>query len=143
MLEDILVPVGICVVLPVMCVWLSMRSRINRDNANKDVLLAAIEKNSELDVEKFMDKLSPKRKLLKEKLLSKLLWAVLSLMAGIAVLVSGSIIKAEAGGNDFILFFLIGGAALAIGIAFMVNFFVGRRMLAKEIEAEEKLKTQK
>jgi hypothetical protein len=27
---------------------------------------------------------------------------------------------------------------LAVGIAFLVNYYLGRKMLAKEIEAEEK-----
>lgn len=49
-LTGILVPIGICVVLPVLCVWLVMRAKINKDNANKEVLIAAINKNSELEI---------------------------------------------------------------------------------------------
>jgi len=32
---------------------------------------------------------------------------------------------------------LIGFPLLAIGIAFLVNYFVGKKLLAKEIEAEQ------
>lgn len=31
--------------------------------------------------------------------------------------------------------------SLAVGIAFLINFFVGRNMLAKEMEAERDAKT--
>ena len=33
--------------------------------------------------------------------------------------------------------YVIGSITLAIGIAFLVNYFVGKKLLAKEIEAEE------
>ena len=32
----------------------------------------------------------------------------------------------------------LGGSIFAIGIAFLVNYAVGKKLLAKEIEAEEK-----
>ena len=32
---------------------------------------------------------------------------------------------------------IIGLILLAVGIAFLINYFVGKRLLAKEIEAEE------
>jgi uncharacterized protein YneF (UPF0154 family) len=35
------------------------------------------------------------------------------------------------------------GISLAIGIALFIGFFVGRKMLTKEIEAEEKALDQK
>ena len=36
-------------------------------------------------------------------------------------------------------FSLFGAVLSGIGIAFLVNYYVGKRMLAKEIEAEEQL----
>lgn len=33
---------------------------------------------------------------------------------------------------------IFGGISLAVGIALFIGFFVGRKMLAKEMEAEEK-----
>lgn len=134
----IVVPLGICVVLPVMCVWLGTRSIINKDNANKEVLIAALEKNFGLDVENILEKLSPKKKLLKEKLLTRLMWAILCLLFGATVIGLGIYVCANKYGNDSILLFIPGGLLLAIGISFLVNFFMGRKMLAKEIEAEER-----
>jgi len=34
--------------------------------------------------------------------------------------------------------FISGAIALAIGLAFFINYYVGKKMLAKEIEAETK-----
>jgi hypothetical protein len=38
---------------------------------------------------------------------------------------------------------VFGGIWLALGISFFTVFFVGKKMLAKEIEAEEKAMTDK
>ena len=38
-------------------------------------------------------------------------------------------------GEDLIV--VVGAALIAVGIAFLVSYFVGRRMLAKEMEAEQ------
>ena len=37
--------------------------------------------------------------------------------------------------NEFLI--ITGPALIAIGIAFLVSYFVGRRMLAQEMEAEQ------
>ena len=40
--------------------------------------------------------------------------------------------------NDIYAAVCSGLIALGVGIAFLVNYFVGKKMLAKEIEAEER-----
>lgn len=73
-LENILLPLGICVALPVMIVWLVMRKKTNETNRRTEIVLAAIEKNSEIDVEDFFKKMNPAQKTLKEKLMQRFLW---------------------------------------------------------------------
>ena len=46
-LAEILVPLGIVVVLPVLIVWLDMRKKANDTNKRTEIVLAAIEKNSD------------------------------------------------------------------------------------------------
>ena len=36
------------------------------------------------------------------------------------------------------LLYAIGGILFGIGLAFIINYYVGKRLLAKEIEAEQK-----
>ena len=91
--------------------------------------------------EELIKKISPKKKLLKEKLLSKLLWGSIIGLLGISFLVYGLLIDFRGGMNtdDLIHIYFAGGILLAVGIAFLVNYRLSKKMLAKEIEAEEKL----
>ena len=69
----ILVPIACGCVLPIMIVWFSVREKMNATNQRTQIVLAAIEKNQETDVEDLLKKMAPQKKLLKEKLLTKLL----------------------------------------------------------------------
>ena len=128
------------IVLPIMFVWLIVRKKMNETNQRTQILLAAIEKNPDMDIEELMKKISRNGKLLKEKLLTKLLWGCLTTLLGIGLIGFGIFLgENQLGGTDdpmtAICFGLI---SLGVGIAFLVNYFVGKKMLAKEIEAEEK-----
>ena len=137
----ILVPIACGCVLPIMAIWLAIRQSMNETNQRTQIVLAAIEKNPDMDIEELMKKISPKKKLLKEKLLSKLLWGSIITFLGIA-LIGFCIVQAFVGGMStqaLQQFSLFGAVLSGIGIAFLVNYYVGKRMLAKEIEAEEQL----
>ena len=58
LLISIIVPIGICVVLPVLIVWFVTRARINRDNRRTELLLEAIRRNDHIDPEVLADALS-------------------------------------------------------------------------------------
>ena len=136
--------IGLTTVLPLLSIWFSTRKKINETNKRQEILMAVLEKNPDMDVEQWLEKLSPKEKLLKEKLLSKLLWGTICLIAGLGV-IGGSIYGAvnTIGGKDEpIVGIALGGGILAVGIALVASFFVGKKFLAKEIEAEEKQKIQ-
>ena len=138
---DILVPIAIGCVLPIMIVWFVIRKMMNETNQRTQIVLAAIEKNPDMDIEELMKKISPKKKLLKEKLLSKLLWGSIITFLG-AALIGFCIVLGFIGGMPTYAlqqFSLIGSVLSGIGIAILVNYNIGRRMLAKEMEAEEQL----
>ena len=139
-LGSFLVPIAVCCVLPIMVVWLIVRRKMNETNQRTQIVLAAIEKNPEMDIEEIMKKISPKPKLLKEKLLTKLLWGSLATLLGIGLIGLGAWLGYVGGGgtDDPFVSVCFGLIALGVGIAFLVNYFVGKKMLAKEIEAEEK-----
>lgn len=137
-----IIPISICVILPITIVRLIIRERINRDNTRKDIILAAMEKNTDIDIEGMMKKLNganESKKLLREKLLTKLL--VGSIMVGFSVFVYVSMaVHMWFKGYDGQMFIALSFAAvpaLAIGVAFLINYYVGKNMLAKEMEAEE------
>lgn len=127
-------------VLPIVMGWMSTRRKMNETETRRQIILAAIEKNKETDVEELLKKMAPKQKLLKEKLLSKLLWGCIISLLGFIIFGCGLWID-WCGGSDpdeiHFLYFCC-GVLFAIGIGFLIYYFVGKKMLAKELEAEEK-----
>ncbi len=141
-IED-LVPIAICVVLPIAIVWMTTRARIKRDNLRKEIILAAMEKNSDIDIEEMTKKLNRPRKLLKEKLIMRLLYGSIFVGFGILTYVALAVYMCifRPDKNMFVVFSQLAVPSLAVGIAFLINFFVGRNMLTKEMEAERDAKT--
>ncbi len=139
-MEEILIPIGVCVVLPVMIVWLVNRTRQNDTNRKTEIILKAIEAGAPIDANFF--KAQNDTKTVKERLLKRLSGGCIFALTGIACEIIGIInmIKWDgATSNDSsVVPMVIGGICLAIGISLLIVFFVGRKMLAKEIEAEEK-----
>lgn len=137
----LLIPLGCGCVLPIVAIWLGVRQHMNETNKRTQIVLAAIEKNPDMDIEELMKKISPKKKLLKEKLLSKLLWGSLTTLLGVGFIGFGFYLNTNnlGGTDDPMTFFCAGFVLLSVGIAFIVNYVIGKKMLAKEIEAEEKL----
>ena len=136
-----LVPIACGCVLPIFAIWMGIRKEINETNTRTQIALAAIEKNPDLDLEELMNKISPKKKLLKEKLLSKLQTGNITTLLGIGFLVCALYADYMGGMNskDLRMLYLAGIILLVVGGAFLRNYFVGKKMLAKEMEAEEKL----
>ena len=130
----------ICAVaLPILIVWLNNRKKINEANQRTQIVLAAIEKNAETDIEDLLQKMAPQKKLLKEKLLTRLLWGGIISLVGFSILACDLWIDWKGGADPEMLFILYvtGGVLFGIGFAFIINYLVGKKMLAKEIEAEQ------
>ena len=143
-ISEILVPIAICCVLPIMLVWFVIRKKMNETNQRTQIVLAAIEKNPEMDIEEIMKKISPKPKLLKEKMLTKLLWGCLATLLGICLMGFGIYLTENhlGGTDDPLTAVCLGGISFVVGICFFINYFVGKKMLAEEMEAEEKSVTE-
>lgn len=142
-IED-LVPIAICVVLPIAIVWMTTRTRIKRDNLRKEIILAAMEKNSDIDIEEMMKKLNGPKKLLKEKLLTRLLFGSIFVGLGILIYVAMAVymrISKRFDTDMFIGLSIVAVPSLAVGTAFLTNYFAGKNMLAKEMKAEGNVKT--
>lgn len=140
-LFQLLVPIAICCVLPIMIVWLNNRRRIIENNSRTQIVLAAMEKNSDVDIEQLLKKMAPtqKKKLLKEKLLAKLLWSCITLLLGVGLAIFCLCTSFGGGMTPSNLWFsgFMSAIMIAVGIAFLINYFIGKKMLAKEIEAEQ------
>ena len=138
---DLLIPLGICVIMPIMIVWLRTRAKQNETNRKTEIMLKAIESGVQIDAD-FFKAQAVERKTVKEKLLSRLTGASVTGLLGVFGLVGGILFGCKCGwdmeGSPAILLAVSGGILLAVGIALFIVYFVGRRMLKQEIEAEEK-----
>jgi hypothetical protein len=144
-LMSLLIPLGCGCILPIFAIWMGIRKEMNESKNRTQVLLSAIEKNPDVDIEELMAKISPKKKLLKEKLLNKLLAGCITAFLGIGFLGYAAWIGYGGGESpkSIYLFTLVGIILLGVGISLFINYFIGKKMLAKEMEAEEtKLSTQ-
>ena len=147
-MDDILIPIFVPLItfsVPVLLCWLYYRNEMHETSKRTEIVKAVIEKNPDLDVEALLQKMNPKEKLIKEKLLSRLLWGCITGFAGLGLLI-GSFFASYAGGwtcDEINFMWITGAISLAIGIAFMITYYVGRNMLAKEMEAETRNMEQK
>lgn len=131
-LVEILIPIGVAVVLPVAIVAIVFKSALASDRNRKEIILAALEKNPNLDVEDLVKRMKKSNKLIKEKLLARLERGCLCCLMGVAFVLLYFFLSVQ---NEFLI--ITGAALIAVGIAFLVSYFVGRRMLKKEMEAEQ------
>ena len=136
---DILPALACGCVLPIVVIWLTIRNEMNKTNQRTQIVLAAIEKNPDMDIEELMKKISPKKKLLKEKLLSKLQTGNITTFLGIGFLLFALYVDYMGGmsSNDLRMLYLAGAILLSVGIAFLISYSKGKKMLAKEMEAEQ------
>ena len=111
-------------------------------------MLKAIEAGATLDANFFKEQQNSKT--IKERLLGRLTGALIMTLLGVALLAIAIVF-----GNSYApdgwnfndspapVFAVIGGILLAIGLALFAVFFAGKKMLAKEMEAEAKALEQK
>jgi hypothetical protein len=146
MWNDILVnfgvPVFVCVVLPIMIVWLVARTKQQEINRKAEIMLKAIDAGVPVDMKQFEPVKKKGPKSIKQDLLEKLNGACITGLMGIGFLTLGIIraINPQFGLNTFLNKWWLpaGGVLLAVGIGLFVSYYVGKKLLAKEIEAEEK-----
>lgn len=129
-LVQIIVPVSICVVLPAILVWIVFRSRNNKVNKNAEVVIKAIENNSSIDADKLISALATPEKSPAEVLRLRLLRGCMFSLIGLALLVMTFFPL----GFDVSLLALFSGGFLAVGISYLIVYFVTR----KDIEGGNK-----
>lgn len=134
-MEEVLVPIFICVVLPVAIVAIIYWGRVNNDNKRTQVLIKAIEANNDIDADKLAEALAKPRKTAKEILNGRLLKGCIFTFIGVCceifALVEYFSQNAETSFLDSIeAFGVIGGISLAIGISFLIVYFVTRKQIS-------------
>ena len=132
---DSLVPIACGVVLPIVMVWLYYRNEQLEATKRSEIVIAAIEKNPEIDVQEFLNKLNPPKKSYKEQLMTKmhqeLLWGTICLIGGaitILVIITLSILQGFA--EEFIsIGSIFGIVPLAVGCGLLIAYNNAKKTL--------------
>lgn len=137
-IETIVAIGGVCVVLPIVIVWMVVRARTHRMDKKMEILMKAVENGQQVDPALLVTAQTGGRKYsLKKNILNRLLFGVIFSMAGLMLLIvtvlSGSKVIYM---DKFSL--LLSLLFISIGAGLLISYFIGRRLLAKEMEIEEK-----
>ena len=150
-IEDIIIPCTLFIacgcVMPIMVVNTMARKKMYHLDKQNELLLAALEKNPDVDVEKLIKQMnvsgaSGNKKLIKERLLSRLLWGSILSMSGLGLTIAGFYMNVvwmrthDYFKDDYFFMGVWGLVFLGIGLGFLANFFIGKKMLAREMESE-------
>ena len=130
-----LVPIACGVVLPIVMVWLYYRNEQLEATKRSEIVMAAIEKNPEVDVQELLSKLNPPKKSYKEQLMTKmhqeLLWGTICLIVGaitILVIITLSILQGFA--EEFIsIGSIFGIVPLAAGCGLLATYNNAKKTL--------------
>lgn len=142
-LIEVLVPIAIVVVMPVLVVWLVMRARQHEVDKKTEVLLKAVEEGVQIDPA-FFRNAGQKNKSVKGRLMGYLITAmitgIIGLITSVAQIVFYSILGLwDRGDGAILMFVILSGILLAVGIAFFIVYSVGKKTYAKELaELEDK-----
>lgn len=127
-----IVPIFICVVLPISVVLIISLTKINADNKRTQILIKAIEANKDVDTDKLLESLHRPRKSSREILNGRLLRGCIFSLIGIALAVIGIVNLASGSSvsdDPVTLPFIFGGISIAVGISYLIVWGVSRKQV--------------
>lgn len=141
-MEDIIIPIFMCVVMPIAIVWLVMRTKLNETDKMAEIMIKALEAGTPIDPSFFKEQ--PLHKTIKEKQVGLLTGACIVGVLGLGLIIIGVITSLVNGWtyltapSAITYASLAGGVLVALGLALYIAYLLRKRLLTKEIEAEEK-----
>lgn len=127
-----LVAIFICVVLPIAVVLITALTKINADNKRTQVIIKAIEANNDIDADKLADSLKKTQRTPLELLNLRLLRGCIFTFVGVALAIVALVNLAGgtlASADQVTVPLMFGGASLAIGLSYVVVYFVTRKQI--------------
>lgn len=130
-----LIPMGLVVALPILYVWLTQRNKQHETDKRSEIAMAIIEKNPDIDVQEFLNKLNPPKQSFKEKMLKimhyEILWGTICTIGGIAAILVTIILSVL---KDFNFSFIpigsiFGIVPLAVGCGLLVAYNNAKKTL--------------
>ena len=130
-----LIPMGLVVALPILYVWLTQRNKQHETDKRSEIAMAIIEKNPDIDIQEFLNKLNPPKESYKEKMLKimhyEVLWGTICFIGGIvttSVIIAVSILQGFV--EEFIpIGSIFGVAPLAVGCGLLAAYNNAKKTL--------------
>lgn len=136
-LVALLIPIFVCVVLPVAIVYIVFRASTNRENKRAEIIMKAIEANNDMDINNIVSSLQKPKKNARDVLYQRLLCGCVFTFTGIALLVFGIYANYSFPELNYqSIAFLVCAVCMAIGIGYLVTYFVTRKQIMGSTEGE-------
>ncbi len=130
--------------MPVMIVWLTTRLSKTKSEQRTQIIMAALERNPNLDVQDFLQKMAPPKKSFREKLVTLLFWGLALFGIGLGIALVPFMQKFVFDQSPAEHLSLIGGPIMLGGFGMIIAYFIGKKQLqdkteqAKETEEMDK-----
>lgn len=126
-MQHTLVPIFICVVLPVAVVLITGIIRMNTVRQRTQVLLKAIEVNKNADVERLAESMRPPRKTPEELLSLRLLRGCIFSLTGLVLICVGLILAVSFDIEATVWTIITGAILIAIGASYLIVYRMTRK----------------
>ena len=130
-----LIPMGLVVALPILYVWLTQRNKQHETDKRSEIAMAIIEKNPDIDIQEFLNKLNPPKESYKEKMLKimhyEVLWGTICTIGGIATILVTITLSTLQGFDSSVipLCSIFGVVPLAVGCGLLVAYNNAKKTL--------------
>jgi ABC-type Fe3+ transport system permease subunit len=127
---SILVPIFVCVVLPVAIVLITALAKMHSENKRTQIIIKAIEANKDVDTEKLIESLKKPQKTAREMLNLRLLRGCIFSLIGIALAIVGfvnSVTGSDFSDDSVTIPMILVGISIAIGISYLIVWNVTRK----------------
>ena len=127
-----LVPIFVCVVLPIAIVLIVSLAKMNADNKRTQIILKAIEANRDVDTEKLIEPMKKPEKTALQILNLRLLRGCIFSLVGLGlviVAVVGLLNDVPFADDPVSVPLVFGSASLTVGLSYLIVYFVTRRQL--------------
>lgn len=131
-MSDALTIIFLGVVLPIAIVAIKATTKITSDRIRAKFLMKAIESNCNIDAEKLAEAFQKPKKTARETLNRRLLLGCIFSFIGLALCIVGFVslcMGTEFSADSVTVPLVFGGASLAIGLSYLVVYFVTRKQV--------------
>ncbi len=136
-MEDIFVafgiPFSVCVLLPVAIVFIVARYQMNRDDKRTEVIIKALETNAGVNTDKLVEALNKSQLSPREIQNRRLLRGCIFSLLGIVCIIAAIVFAFK--GRSTTEALLLGGGFIAVGVSYMIVYFVSRKGLTQDEDA--------